>query len=160
MATEKLRDTSINWTTFFFNYQIHHIKLRHINTFLHFRVLFHEPHCTASTSNIITTGVFRALNTIFDRCEINLNIIKEYQHSEFWFFILHGIALIRISANYAIKYSWKEPRMLLSCWWYMTWGCIHILSLIKLVQKTHGWEQSLLLDLFLGLSVIPRVWYF
>ena len=29
-----------------FKYQVYKIKLRHFNTFLQFRLLFHEPHCT------------------------------------------------------------------------------------------------------------------
>ena len=30
----------------YFKYQVCQIKLRHLNTFLQFRLLFHEPHCT------------------------------------------------------------------------------------------------------------------
>ena len=29
----------------YFKYQVCQIKLRHLNTFLQFRLLFHEPHC-------------------------------------------------------------------------------------------------------------------
>ena len=31
---------------FYFKYQLCQMKLRHLNTFLQFRLLFHEPHCT------------------------------------------------------------------------------------------------------------------
>ena len=30
----------------YFKYQVCQMKLRHLNTFLQFRLLFHEPHCT------------------------------------------------------------------------------------------------------------------
>ena len=29
----------------YFKYQVYQMKLRHLNTFLQFRLLFHEPHC-------------------------------------------------------------------------------------------------------------------
>ena len=35
----------------YFKYQVCQIKLRYLNTFLQFRLLLHEPHCTASEIN-------------------------------------------------------------------------------------------------------------
>ena len=29
----------------YFKYQVYQMKLRHLNTFLQFRLIFHEPHC-------------------------------------------------------------------------------------------------------------------
>ena len=36
----------------YFKYQVCQMKLRHLNTFLQFRLLFHEPHCTSASSPI------------------------------------------------------------------------------------------------------------
>ena len=35
----------------YFKYQVCQMKLRHLNTFLQFRLLFHEPHCMQCKSN-------------------------------------------------------------------------------------------------------------
>ena len=34
-----------------FKYQVCQIKLRHLNTFLQFRLLFHEPHCISTEAS-------------------------------------------------------------------------------------------------------------
>ena len=36
----------------YFKYQVCQMKLRHLNTFLQFRLLFHEPHCILSLQKI------------------------------------------------------------------------------------------------------------
>ena len=38
----------------YFKYQVCQMKLRHLNTFLQFRLLFHEPHCSSELLEILT----------------------------------------------------------------------------------------------------------
>ena len=37
----------------YFKYQVCQMKLRHLNTFLQFRLLFREPHCTEEGDNAL-----------------------------------------------------------------------------------------------------------
>ena len=36
----------------YFKYQVCQMKLRHLNTFLQFRLLFHKPHCTITPTGV------------------------------------------------------------------------------------------------------------
>ena len=41
----------------YFKYQVCQMKLRHLNTFLQFRLLFHEPHCKKLTTKTDMTDM-------------------------------------------------------------------------------------------------------
>ena len=70
----------------YFKYQVCQMKLRHLNTFLQFRLLFHEPHCT-----IFEIKMFPPMNPVHllikyhtsVKCK-SINIQCRLPLTEFW----------------------------------------------------------------------------
>ena len=58
-----------------FKYQVCQMKLRHLNTFLQFRLLFHEPHCTRNANDVKT--LIEKQGYFFQKCQAA--IVSYYQ---------------------------------------------------------------------------------
>ena len=48
----------------YFKYQVYHMKLRHLNTFHQFRLLFHEPHCRSVESFTAPTNPHATISVV------------------------------------------------------------------------------------------------
>ena len=67
----------------YLKYQVCKMRLRHLNTFLQFRRLFHEPHCRQIVRSIFVE--FFVLNGSFTKIGIHLFLTFETQKRKWWF---------------------------------------------------------------------------
>ena len=55
-SNQKTRGQKHQLNNLYFKYQVYQMKLRHLNTFLQFRLLFQEPHCILG--RLLETQIF------------------------------------------------------------------------------------------------------
>ena len=53
-SNRKAQGQKHQWNNLYFKYQVCQMKLRHLNTFLQFRLSFHEPHCRKMKNQTIS----------------------------------------------------------------------------------------------------------
>ena len=69
----------------YFKYQVCQMKLRHLNTFLQFRLLFHEPHCNSGKKKKPDTAYFyHNLVLLLKKYIKSMTILKSFEKSSIW----------------------------------------------------------------------------